>query len=192
MSITRNCLFSRRKPTQRGFWLLVFLLATMALTSQPTYLYQQEVEALSSRLTESIAKSGKKTVAVVDFTDLQGNATELGRFLAEEFSVALAGRAEGFEVIDRTHLKVLLEEHKLASTGLIDPQTARKLGQVAGVEALVTGTITPFGHTVRVLVKVLDTSTARMISAVAVDIQKTKAIEELLARGIGSRNQPAA
>ena len=148
--------------------------------------YEKEIKAISATTAESIASLGKKTVAVVDFTDLQGSVTELGRFLAEELSVALASSAKGFEVVDRTHLKTLLQEYKLSATGLIDPQTARKLGQVAGVEALVTGSITPFGDSIRLTVKVLDTNTAKMIGATAADIPKTKAIEELLSKGIGN------
>lgn len=147
--------------------------------------YDQQLKVLAAPLSERLASSGKKNVAVVDFTDLTGNTTELGRFLAEELSVDLAMVAKGFRVIDRTHLKAILQENKLAATGVIDPQTARKLGQIAGVEALVTGTVTPFGDSVRLTVKVLDTATAEMLTATNTDIPKTKAVEELLAKGIG-------
>jgi TolB-like protein len=146
--------------------------------------YEKEIRSISLNLAENISKSGKKTIAVVDFTDLQGNVTELGRFLAEELSGALAEAGKGFEVVDRTHLKSLLKEHQLALTGLIDPNTARKLGEIAGVHALITGTITPFGDSIRLAVKVLDTATAKVIGASRGDIAKTKAIEELLAKGI--------
>jgi TolB-like protein len=162
------------------------ILALCGLVSPCAVAYEKEIKATAATMGDSIAKSSKKTIAVVDFTDLQGNVTELGRFLAEEFSVALAATGKGFEVVDRTHLKAILAEHKLASTGAIDPATARKLGQVAGVEALVTGTITPFGESVRLAVKGLDTATAKIILAVATDIPKTKAVEELLAKGIQS------
>jgi len=158
--------------------------------------YEKEIKSISSTLAENIAKAGKKMIAVVDFTDLQGNVTELGRFLAEEFSVTFAGAGKGFEVVDRTHLKSILTEHKLSATGIIDPQTARKLGQIAGVDALITGTITPFGDSIRLSVKILDTSTAKVIGASSGDIAKTKAIEELLARGIETtqpfRQEPSA
>jgi len=125
---------------------------------------------------------------VADFTDLQGNVTELGRFLAEEFSVCLAGSDARFEVVDRIHLKSIITEHKLSATGMIDPSTARKLGKIAGVEALITGTVTPFGDNVRLTVKILDTETAKIIGASTANLAKTKAIEELLARGIDARS----
>ncbi|MCX7590987.1 MAG: CsgG/HfaB family protein [Kiritimatiellae bacterium] len=165
-------------------WLLA---ATLAPAS---WAYEKEIRSMAGTLADSIAKSGKKTIAVVDFTDLQGNVTELGRFLAEELSVALASTGKGFEVVDRTHLKAILAEHKLASTGVIDPATARKLGQITGVEALVTGTITSFGDSVRLTVKCLDTATAKVILAAATDIPKTKAVEELLSKSIQDTSQP--
>jgi TolB-like protein len=165
---------------------LALLLAPVAAVPA----FAQDLKTVSSSLSSRIAASGRRTVAVIDFTDLQGNVTELGRFLAEELSVDLVGDAKGFEVIERTQLKTILQEHKLATTGLIDPQTARKLGQIAGVDALVTGIITPLGDSVRLSAKVLDTTTAKMIAASTVDIPKTRAVEELLARGIGGSEQP--
>lgn len=149
----------------------------------------QEISDVAHRLSSTITKSGKKTVAVVDFTDLQGTVTEFGRFLAEEFSVALAEDQNGFKVIDRTNLKTILQEHKLASSGIIDPQTARKLGEITGVQALVTGTVTPFGDTLRISVKVLDSETAEIISGVSADMPRSKAIDELLARGVAAGNE---
>ena len=110
----------------------VSILAIIVLISNPYVLmaYENEVNSLSKSMSEKIVSSGKKTIAVVDFTDLQGNVTELGRFLAEEFSAALVDAGKGFEVVDRTHLKSLLKEHNLSATGLIDPTTARQLGKI--------------------------------------------------------------
>lgn len=166
----------------------IFLLANAHFSVA----YEKEINNLSISMAEKIATSGKKTIAVVDFTDLQGNVTELGRFLAEEFSAALVDTGKGFEVVDRIHLKSILKEHKLSATGLIDPTTARKLGKIAGVDAIVTGTITPFGERVRVSVKVLATDTAKIICASRGNIPKTKAIEELLAKGIETGIEAAA
>ncbi len=163
----------------------IVFLGSILLTAIPSSVaYEKQIQSLSDLMAAQISTAGKKTIAVVDFTDLQGNVTELGRFMAEEFSVALAGSGKGFEVVDRTHLKSIMAEHKLASTGVIDPKTARELGKIAGVDVLLTGTITPFGDTVRLTVKVLDTETAKMISATTGNIAKTDAIEGLLRRGV--------
>ena len=70
------------------FYLTVFMtFIIFVLLPVRSFAYEKEIKGISSTITESIAKSGKKTIAVVDFTDLQGNVTELGRFIAEELSV---------------------------------------------------------------------------------------------------------
>ena len=161
------------------------LLVALVLTSTSAFAYEQELRAVATLLNERLAGASRRQVAVVDFTDLQGSTTELGRFLAEELSVLLATQSKGYVVIDRTHLKAILQEHKLAASGIIDPQTARQLGKIAGVDALVTGTVTPFGDSVRLSVKALDTQTAAMLAATTADVPKTKAVEELLARSVG-------
>jgi TolB-like protein len=172
------------KMKAKGFFhgILIFIIASS--TQLFLLSYEKEIKTISQELAQKIEEAGKKSVAVVDFNDLQGNITELGRFLAEEFSTVLVSTGKGFEVVDRTHLKSILAEHKLSTTGLIDPQTARKLGHIAGVEAIVTGTITPFGDSVRLSVKVLVTDTAKVIAASTGNILKTKAIEELLSREV--------
>jgi hypothetical protein len=97
--------------------------------------------------------------------------------------------AKGYDVIDRNHLKSILAEHKLSLLGLIDPNTVKKIGQLSGVDALITGTVTPFGDSIRVTCKVIATDTAKVIGAAKNDIAKTKAIEELLVRGISTPDE---
>lgn len=154
--------------------------------------FDKEIDQLSGKIAEKIAAAGKKKIAVVDFTDLDGSVTELGRFLAEEFSTALAGTGKGFTVVDRIHLKSLLKEHKLSSTGLIDQNTIRQLGKIAGVDALITGSLTPLGESVRINVKVLDIETAAVIEANRGNIAMTDAIKSLMGKGISLPSMPAS
>jgi len=151
---------------------------------------QREIPATALSIAEDIAATSKKSVAVADFTDLQGNVTELGRYVAEEMALGLVQAKKGLTVVDRTHLKVLMQENRLDATGVIDPATARKIGQLLGVETLVTGTLTPFADSVRIVAKVLDTTTARIVSAASADMSKNRTIEELLARDIRTASSP--
>uniref|UniRef100_UPI00405693DD FlgO family outer membrane protein n=1 Tax=Candidatus Electronema sp. TaxID=2698783 RepID=UPI00405693DD len=162
----------------------------LSLLVSSAFGYEKEIEQLSAQMAEKITGKGKKTVAVVDFTDLEGNVTQLDQFIAEEFSVALASAGKGFRVIDRTRLKSIIKENKLAATGLIDLATASKLGKIAGVDALVIGTLTPFGDNVRLTVKVLDSETADIIDSAKSNFAKTQAIDELLGKEV-AQEKPA-
>lgn len=178
-----------RKSVQHLAAAALFLSIT---TAAPAFGYEKEIDSLSVTMADKIVSKGKKSVAVVDFTDLQGNVRELDRYLAEMFSVALAGKNKGFRVIDRNNLNSIIKEYKLSKTGIIDPETARKLGKVAGVDALVTGTLIPIGDNVQLMVKVLDSETADVIDSAKIDIARTQPINELLGKGIASEAATSA
>jgi TolB-like protein len=175
----------RRRTSARARALLCALAVTV-----PARTIGQDMTPIAARLAPQLTASAKASVAVVDFTDLQMRVTELGRFLAEEFQAALVNAAKGFRVVDRTHLKAILQEHRLAASGVIDPQAARQLGKIAGVQALVTGSITPLGDIIRVSIKVLDTETAHVISMTTMDVPKTETLSLLVKQGPG--NLPTA
>lgn len=72
----------------------------------------------------------------------------------------------------------------MSISGISDPQAVKKLGQIAGVDAIITGSVTPLENSIRMTTKVIATDTANVIGAAKCDIAKTKAIEELLTREI--------
>jgi hypothetical protein len=145
--------------------------------------FEQEIQNVSSKLGRSLAAKGYKKVAVSDFTDLEGRPTELGRFIAEQLSVELVN-APGISVMDRAHLKSILAEHKLSAEGLVNPETAKKLGQFAGVDALIIGTITPLDESMVVTIKAISTETAEIAAAASVTIQKTKELHQFSQNGV--------
>lgn len=174
----------KRDSISQAVFILTLIAVTIFSNFTSAIAYEKEVGILTTSISEKIADAGKKTIAVVNFTDLQGNVTEFGRFIAEEVSVDLVSSGKKFEVIDRLNLKTLMAEYKLSSTGIIDPKTAKKLGEIAGADAIVTGTVTSFGDVVKLSVKVLAVDTAKIIAASSADIPKTKVIEELLGKNI--------
>jgi curli production assembly/transport component CsgG len=166
------------------------------LMAQRTLAYDEQLTAASAKMSTALIKTKRHTAAVIDFTDLRGNVTELGRFLAERLSVSLASEIADHggtvEIIDRTHLKAILQEHKLAASGLIDIQTVQQVGKIAGADTLITGTLTPLGDSVNLTVKGLDSETAHLVASASVDIPKTKAIEDLLNREIADPSKSSS
>jgi len=163
---------------------LIFAFIIIFISGQ-SIAYERELKELSANMISKIDQSGKKSIAVTDFTGLQGEVTELGRFIAEELSIELMNNVKKFEIIDRNHLKSIMKEHKFALSGLVDPKTIKEIGKIVGVDAIITGSVIPFGDNIKVTCKVIATDTARVISAGKINIAKTKAIDDLLVKEIG-------
>jgi TolB-like protein len=141
-----------------------------------------ELSGLTEKLAAQITDHGKKKVTVLDFTDLQGASSEFGKYIAEELTVNLVMGKRQFSVLDRANLKSILAEHKLTATGLVDPENAKKLGQFAGVDALVIGSIIPKGQTISLTAKIITTDTAEIVGAGRADFKTNDTIQQLLSR----------
>ncbi len=145
-----------------------------------------ELSNMAANLATQIKGQGKTNVAVIDFTDLQGGTSgELGKYIGEELTVDLVMDRKGFSVLDRAHLKKILAEHKLSATGLIDPDSAKKLGQFAGVDALILGTVVPKGLTVGLSVEIITTDTAEIVGATKAEFITNAAVQQLLSAAAG-------
>ena len=81
-----------------------------------------------------------KKVAVLPFEGPQGAefASEIEGVLA---SVTINDKPY-FEVVDRASIDKILAEMKLSMTGLVDPSTAAKVGNIVGARGIYTGAIT--------------------------------------------------
>jgi TolB-like protein len=150
----------------------------------------QEMASLAARISKSLVAQSFKHVAAVDFTDLQGQPTELGRFLSEALAVEIVS-AGGVSMVDRANIKSILAEHKLTEEGLVNPANAKKLGEFAGVDAILTGNVTALDDGIVLMVKAVSTSSASIVAAGRIKFPKTSEIQQLLNRGVSSTTTTA-
>ncbi|HZR17347.1 MAG TPA: FlgO family outer membrane protein [Verrucomicrobiae bacterium] len=160
--------------------------ALLGLSGEMAQAEPEDIDSALSTMAGSLAtdvtKQEKKKVAVLDFTDLQGTTHgELGRYVAEQLSVDLVMAKRDFSVLDRANLQKILAEHKLNSKGLIDPDTAKKLGMFAGVDALIMGTIIPKSTTIVALnAKIITTDTAEIVGAARGEFKVDTMVQQLV------------
>lgn len=155
---------------------LFFVFLTVLVKSQEI---DQTLSDVAEKLSAAIKEHGKKKVAVLDFTDLQGNGNELGRYVAEELTVNLVDARKDFSVLDRANLNRILAEHKLTATGLVDPENAKKLGMFAGVDALIIGNLVLMGPSFQLTAKIITTETAEIVGAARSKFKSDDYLKEL-------------
>jgi hypothetical protein len=80
-------------------------------------------------------------VALLGFEDAPGYANT-GTLATGVFEKWLM--QAGYSLVERRDLDRLLAEHKLSRTGVLDPLTARQIGKVLGVDAIVVGQVTAY------------------------------------------------
>ncbi len=166
------------------FLLFSFLLFHPASGWTQERSLDQGLDEVARKITESIPSDIKQTVAVMDFNDLQGNVTMLGRFVSEEL-ITILFQTRQFKVIERSLLEKALQELKFNTTDLVDTSNAKQLGKVVGADAIVTGTITDLGQSVKINARVIAVESGEIISAASALITKNSSLDGMLRKTIG-------
>lgn len=149
-------------------------------TNQSTGInFDSQLDSLTNQILENLKVTGKAKIAVFDISDLNGKITDFGKYVAEELITRLF-KTRKFEVVERRLLNKILDEHKLASKGLIDYASIKELGKILGVEAIIAGTFTDLGENVRVNLRLISTETAELFAVAAMQITKDEGIKKLL------------
>jgi curli biogenesis system outer membrane secretion channel CsgG len=142
----------------------------------------KELENLTEKLAVPIKENATKKITVVDFTELNGGPNVLGKYIAEQLTVNLVMSKRDFSVLDRAHLRTILAELKLTSTGLVDPENAKKLGKFAGVDAIIFGTIIPKAQKISLTAKIVTTETSEIVGAARAEFDDDEYVRNLIAR----------
>lgn len=158
---------------------LLFLIVPIAIQAQS---FDNELKDLAEELAQRINAKQKTKVAVWGFFSEKNEQPHFGSFLTEDFSIYLANHAENFAVVDRTHLNIILKEHRLSSEGYIDEKTTKRLGKIIAADAVVIGTYTIFDSEIKVRAKVLDTETALQFAGVIGTLSMDENIAKLLGK----------
>lgn len=143
----------------------------------------KQLNNLTSQIIDSFNQSNVSKIAVIEFADLEGNVTQLGKFIAEELITRIftTGR---FDVVERNLLQKVLEEQKLGMTGYIDQETAISLGQILGVDAIISGSISDLGMNIKINARLISTESGSVFAVASVNVHKDNTIRLLMGESI--------
>ncbi|MBI4381696.1 MAG: hypothetical protein HY574_10980 [candidate division NC10 bacterium] len=151
---------------------------------------QSGVQNLVRQIIAGMEQQQKRKLAILDFAKLDGSADNLTRYLTEQLATHMVIARRNFDVIERKHLDKILAEQGLNLSGIIEPQNARQVGRLSGVDAIATGSVTEHPTALEVTTRLIDTETGKVFAAAVTRFTKDVEVEALL--GLGGRKQPEA
>jgi hypothetical protein len=141
------------------------------------------VHQLADRLAESTPERRVLWLAVSEFADLDGVTSDLGRYVAERLTTRLSHHRDRFRLLERRRLAQVLEELRFGLSALADPRKIQQAGRMAGVDALVIGTVSERGRAVDVDARIVEVNTMAVVASAHVSISRSDPAIELLERG---------
>lgn len=137
------------------------------------------VEDLGAILAARVKDLDVHKVAIAGFLSVDGAESDLGRFLGEEVTTSLFD-AGNLVVVERRMIERVLQEQGFQKRDISDPDAVRSIGKLVGADALVLGTYTDLGTSIRVNARIVTVETGAVASAVALSLERTPALLILL------------
>ena len=171
--------------------LLSFSISTSAqVTSQ-----EAKSDTAAETSEETAVDLMKYPIAILPFKERGKDASdEIGQKVTDLTFAQLIVDPE-LHLVDREDLKQILTEAELSLSGLTNPNTAIKIGNLTGAKLLVTGSVFYVDDNVYVVGKIIGTETSRVVGASAkgpADGDTAKLVEKLGAEIIASIRKNAS
>jgi len=138
------------------------------------------MQDLASKLCSKIALDAKedkqKAVAVVDF-ELIAKSESLrldkvvGHNVREDLSTAM-GESQDIKVVERGQITSALKNLKIEQSGLVDANSAKKLGKMVSADFVLVGSVSDRGDCVVINARMIDTETGQVKYSTSTELVK--------------------
>jgi hypothetical protein len=164
---------------------ILFTLYPMWLFAQSDFDNQVSKSVLSIVKKLEATNEHKKKIVVIQFQEIDGSQTYLGKFLSEEVSSELANQSENqklFDIVGQDRIRSIIKEKNISSS---EPSLlAKTVGSIGLADIIIFGVITDFDTDFRVNVKLYSTQTSNEIGSVKLSFSKTPSLSSFHTRRV--------
>lgn len=161
---------------------LILSLLLVAAPSRAQKSLSDGVEELAANLAKSYGNGERGRVAIVPLRELGGGENLLGTYIAETLTNSFFD--VGYrDIVERQMLDRALQELKLSLTGMIDADSAKKIGKFLHADLVVGGTMTDLTGEVSVNCRMFAVETGQVVAVATTKIVKDDSVKSMLAKG---------
>lgn len=139
------------------------------------------LDEMAAQIVQRTASDGGSNVGISTFTHSDGTCSQLSNYISEFIVDSLFNAGQGqIDIIERSQLSAIFREMELVYDATIAPDTARRLGEIAGVDALVTGSLIEFGEVVKVQARLISTKDGKLFATARSDFPMIGTIGQMM------------
>jgi TolB-like protein len=164
---------------------MALVLLIFAFTARPGRTQKSLVDGvadLAAKLAKSYGDGKRGKVAIVPLRELGGRENLLGTYIAETLTNSFF--EVGYrEIVERQMLDRALHELRLSLTGMIDADSAKKIGKLLHADLVVGGTMTDLGGEVSVNCRMFSVETGQVVAVATTRIVKDDSVKSMWSKG---------
>lgn len=139
------------------------------------------LDAIAGQIVERTKSDGRTTIGISTFTHSDGTCSDLSNYISEFIVDSLFNAGSGkIDIIERSQLSAIFREMELVFDGTIAPDAAKRLGEIEGVDAVVTGSLIQFGETVKVQARMISTVDGRLFATARSEFPSVGSVSDMM------------
>lgn len=161
---------------------LLLIMLPISLHAQKPRSYAAVTTELSQKIVDAPSPRVPQNLAVVPFTATASSAQQskaFGEYLTETIIGSISGHPAKLKLFERTRMDAILKEHEFILTDLMKPAAALKIGQLAPIDALLSGTYTKLKSYIEVSARIIDVSSGEITMSYVGRIKMNKNLSAL-------------
>lgn len=149
----------------------LYLLVAMFVFASTVVHAGDALKTISRKLADASKKQPKLSMAVMDFPYSRNRFSTGSQLVSERLVTYLV--QDGAIVVERRLLEKIFEERRLWETGLTNPAIVKNVGNILGVDAIVTGLLSDVTEsTTEVLARLIKVDTGEILAAATVVMRR--------------------
>jgi len=169
----------------RRLFLLLFLFP-LTLSAQKARNYTVVTTELADNVVKANLPATPMRLAVVPFAATSAStqaSTQFGEYFTETIIARLGNHPDKVKLFERTRLDAILKEHEFILTDMMKPAAALKIGQLAPIDALLSGTYTKLKSYTDVSARLIDVASGEILVSYSGRIKMDKNLAALFPVG---------
>lgn len=152
-------------PVMKISLALLLFVVSFTMHAQKPKSYPAVTQELTQKIVAAPSAVIPQKLAVVPFTATASSTQQsqaFGEYLTETIIGLLSGHQEKLKLFERTRMDAILHEHEFILTDLMKPAAALQIGQLAPIDALLSGTYTKLKSYIEVSARVIDVTSGEI------------------------------
>ncbi len=150
----------------------ILILTTVMIMIGSGTLRADSLDKIAKEISKGSKKLKVQKVAVLAFPYHDGRQSQGSTIISERLTTKIVSLKK-LDVIERTLLEKVLKELNLQTSGAINEDSAKKIGQILGVEAIVSGTLIDLGNEqVEINARLIMSESGQILVAASGDVNR--------------------
>ncbi|MCR4712825.1 MAG: CsgG/HfaB family protein [Treponemataceae bacterium] len=143
-----------------------------------------ELKGMANQLVQVKAGVSKPSYAFVALTTDYKN-TLVDNYVTDALTEAMFNTGK-VKIIERANVETILQEQKFQSSGLVNEETVKSIGMIAGVDFVCYGTLKDLGASLTVNARVVDVETGELCAIARTTILKDEYLQRQVQSAVGT------